>query len=287
MIPKIAHFYWGGGNLSFLRYLTIWSFHKFNPDWEIRFHFPKESSRSITWETHEHKYSYDGQDYFEKLAEIPMHRNEVDYEAFGMDPATPEAQKGDLIKWWLLGTEGGLWLDMDIVFFGAVRFPKRVDTCVSINALYGHSIGFLASSPRNSYFAYLFQKAQKSYCARDYQSMGSSMINPEFPTVPSIRKRFPGLRVFNIPMGWVYPYHAGQIEQIFTSGACTFHRSTIGLHWYAGHPQAANSVNHLTEKTYRDSMSPIGMAVRRSIEDCPRRGRNSWMLKMRRFLAGC
>lgn len=38
MIPKIAHFHWTGPPLSWLRIVSIASFKKFNPTWEIRLH---------------------------------------------------------------------------------------------------------------------------------------------------------------------------------------------------------------------------------------------------------
>ena len=40
---KIAHFHWHGGPLSWLRWVTLVSFQKHNPDWEIRLHRTHET----------------------------------------------------------------------------------------------------------------------------------------------------------------------------------------------------------------------------------------------------
>ena len=34
-IPKRIFFYWGGSDMSWMRYMTLYSFRKMNPDWEV------------------------------------------------------------------------------------------------------------------------------------------------------------------------------------------------------------------------------------------------------------
>jgi hypothetical protein len=41
-VPKMAHFYWGGGKLLYMRFLSIKSFMKYNPDWVVVFHYPRD-----------------------------------------------------------------------------------------------------------------------------------------------------------------------------------------------------------------------------------------------------
>ena len=50
-IPKIFHVYWGGGVMPYIRFLTVKSFMKYNPDWEIMFWYPKYPSTHVTWPT--------------------------------------------------------------------------------------------------------------------------------------------------------------------------------------------------------------------------------------------
>ena len=55
-IPKILHVYWGGSSLPKLRYLTIESFAKYNPDWEVRVYVPATPVEGHSWSTFEQKY---------------------------------------------------------------------------------------------------------------------------------------------------------------------------------------------------------------------------------------
>ena len=60
-IPKLAHFYWGNDTLSFLRYLSIYTFSKFNPDWRIQFYYPAQKYHGArTWGTPEHTGRFHG-----------------------------------------------------------------------------------------------------------------------------------------------------------------------------------------------------------------------------------
>ena len=55
-IPKIVHFYWGNEKLSYLRYMSVYSFRKLNPDWKIKIHVPGALSMiAPTWGSNEQK----------------------------------------------------------------------------------------------------------------------------------------------------------------------------------------------------------------------------------------
>jgi hypothetical protein len=47
MIPKIAHFHWSGPTMSWLRIVSIATFKKHNPDWEIRLHDTLPSIKKV------------------------------------------------------------------------------------------------------------------------------------------------------------------------------------------------------------------------------------------------
>ncbi len=52
--PHILHVYCGGNNLSWLRYMTIISFKKYNPEWTVNLYVPKKPFKGkITWNTKE------------------------------------------------------------------------------------------------------------------------------------------------------------------------------------------------------------------------------------------
>ena len=72
-IPKIAHFYWHGGMLSWLRYLTLKTFQIQNPDWELRCYFPKiEHTGDTNWEAHsKERTGVTGKNYLDEIKHIP------------------------------------------------------------------------------------------------------------------------------------------------------------------------------------------------------------------------
>jgi hypothetical protein len=244
-IPKIAHFYWGGRQLSYLQYLTIVNFKKLNPDWKINFYFPAHPQIHSSWGSYEQKYNFCGDDYFNKLMELGVDVKKIECKELGFSEDISEVHKSDFLRWYLLSTVGGLWSDMDILYFRPIenmslncKENSEIDTIVSI-CRYGHSIGFLLSSPNNKYFKELWDNSHKYWTKENYQSIGVSMINKLFPSIESINKILPELKVINLSMSTVYPLDATQIKNIFRSiSSKLIHRDTIGLHWYAGHPLA-------------------------------------------------
>ena len=70
-IPKVIHFYWGGKKLSYLRFLSILSFRKLNPDWVIKVHIPSVvTTTPPAWDTMHQKNSNIGKDYFKHLEKL-------------------------------------------------------------------------------------------------------------------------------------------------------------------------------------------------------------------------
>jgi len=104
-IPKVMHFYWGKSNMSYLQYMTIISFNKFNSDWEIIIHEPKKRFDEITWNTDEQKIKYEGKDYYEQLKQLSFVKfKEVDFNEIGFKEDVPDIFKSDYLRWYLLST---------------------------------------------------------------------------------------------------------------------------------------------------------------------------------------
>ena len=241
-IPKLAHFYWGGKQLTFLQYLSIYTFWKLNPDWTINLHTPKVATENISWSTHEQKYEFTGKNYYKDALNVGVVLREWDFKQFGMTNDMSEVHKSDILRWYLLSTEGGLWSDFDILYFKPMsslcfntQMMSNFNTFVSI-CRYGHSIGFLLSSRSNPYFARILNNARSNYKPNEYQSMGVRAINNSFPNINVINNT--GVSAYNIPMDVVYPYDASNIIKLLnTNDSSNITPNTIGIHWYAGHPQ--------------------------------------------------
>ena len=281
-IPKKAYFYWGGEILPFLRYLTIVSFIKYNPDWEVELFYPYSLTKNQTWGSNEHNYNLICSDYFPWTNKLPIKLTPFDFIEIKIPNSYPEVFKSDFLRWHLLSTRGGLWSDMDILYFkplNALSFNTEkninIDTIVSTTensniSSFFHSIGFLMSSSNNSYYRYISEVAHsQNLDFTNYQSVGSKILNKEFLSVDAIQDKFPILNIYNLPFNTLYSYYADitspfkYISELFKpDGIDRITSHTIGIHWYAGHPSAENFINNMNHTNYQNyNTTPIGKLI--------------------------
>jgi len=276
-IPKIVHFYWGEEKLPFLRYLSITSFIKYNPDWEVRFYYPKYRTSGRSWKTHEHKYDINiTEDYTPMLKDLNIKMSEMDMELLGISNDLSEVHKSDYLRWFLLANIGGLWSDMDIIYIDSMNnislntiSNENTDATICYHLPWNHSIGFLLSSKDNKYYKSLWDKAkQAKYDPTNYQSAGSLLINRTMKGFKDIQDKFPDLKIRNISMNSVYSYNSFMIRTMFDSKNTSYiSRGTIGLHWYAGHPKAGEYVSVINEDNYQEMDNVISEVVGMSLKD--------------------
>jgi len=272
-IPKIAHFYWGETKLPYLRYLTVSSFVKFNPDWTVKFYYPKKRQKQKSWSTHEHKYDLNiKKNYYKQLRKLPIELIEYDIKKeLNISNEMSEVHKSDYLRWHLLSTVGGFWGDMDIVFFDSMNKinvnrvqNKAIDTVVCYKLPFAFSIGFMLSSANNDYYKHIKDKALKHYNPNNYQTMGTQLLNNI--SYDQMIKKFPHLVVGNLSYDTVYAYNTHRLKEIYKTNTLKhFKPCSIGLHWYAGHPLACKYINELTEKNYDSFDSVLSKTVRNSI----------------------
>lgn len=231
-IPKIAHFYWGGQRLPYLRFLTIKTFLKLNPDWKAIFWYPEYPVIKATWDTGELDYDVECDDYMPELLKLPIEKHAVDIDFI---KEMPEVHKSDYMRLLLLSTIGGLWSDMDIFYFKPMvnlevntKENKDSNTFVCVSE-YGHSISFLMASENNKKFKNLLDTVKMVYDKEKYQCIGSTMYNRVYRTANA-------MGAINIRMDAVYPHDADHIIEILDGTPPNFTNKTIGIHWYAGHP---------------------------------------------------
>jgi hypothetical protein len=273
-IPRTVHFYWGNDKLSFLRYLSVYSFKKFNPDWEIKFYYPQlRYQGEKTWDSFEHSVKFEAANYWERLMNLDIIKIEYDFSEVDPDNSIPENFKSDLLKWRLLSTVGGLWSDFDILYFKPMSClhlnqaeHQLLDTLICLlEEKCRHSIGFLLSAPDNDFYAYLHQLANVSLNIHSYQSAGPDIIDT-FPTLSSITDQFKNVNIGNIKRKTVYPlcfFYEG-ISTIYHSAALSYiDDDSIGIHWYGGHPESGEYENALTETNYKNYPNIISAIISR------------------------
>ncbi|HPV97919.1 MAG TPA: LicD family protein [Spirochaetota bacterium] len=258
-VPKTAFFYWGESVMPYLRYKSIETFRRHNKDWTVKLYVPAKPHSGMTWSTHEQKVPIYAVDYSRELKHLDVEIIKFDFENIGVRNDIPEVYKSDFLRLFLLGAEGGLWSDMDILYFKPVEDMAvnceenaKAEAFVSI-CDYGHSIGFMLSTLGSGYFSKLFDEAKNRFSQDNYQSIGACLYNKLFPTVESIRGA--GVEAVNIPMDTVYAYHAGIIKDIYETGDMSrYTPGSIGLHWYAGHPLAGAAVNKVVDGMKGDNV---------------------------------
>ncbi len=112
-IPKTLHMYWGRNKkLSYMRYMTAYSFSKLNPDWKINVYAPLKPCLKQTWNGNEQKaYNYRGNDHFPLLSRIKnVNVIEFDFEAtLHISNDKPEDLKSDILRLHLISTQDGGW----------------------------------------------------------------------------------------------------------------------------------------------------------------------------------
>lgn len=238
-IPKIAHFYWGGDKLPLLRLLTILSFKKFNPDWEIRLYSPLNLVKDNTWKTNEQKFKFTGKDYFDCLKNLPdILRIKLDFKKIGFNNDASEVHKSDYLRWKLLSTVGGLWSDMDIIYFKSMndlvfntKDNSNKNAFICTNDKY-HSIGFLLAGKDNLFYKHIFKSCLKFFDKNQYQSLGNAVFALlGLNKFKDISESGFSCGVGNIPMECVYPIDSFHIDDIYNSSESKFIKNnSIGLH---------------------------------------------------------
>lgn len=275
-IPKVAHFYWGGDKMSYMRYMTLYSFKKMNPDWSVKLYVPKEVNNSRTWRDSFHQtdtadYS-SSENYFNEAKNLPIKIVKVDFPP--EIKKLGEAQKSDFLRWRLLYTEGGLWSDMDIVYHRPIsdiyinnESEADIDNTISIipKTQNSHQIGFYLSSPKNRMFKELCMLSSTKTDVTLYQDLGCYLLNRHLGTQEQINTRF-DVVTSNLKQTVVYKSDHQNLEQIYThdnfQDKYLSDEETIGIHWYGGAELSQKYNNLINHDTVYDINNTLCSAIR-------------------------
>lgn len=279
-IPKIASFFWGGGPLSWLRYMTFWSFRKLHPDWEMRLYLcPEAVVNGATWTTGEPQdfpgnmaINASGQDYLPRLAAELRVKIEPFFPPAGWQAASA-VHLADLCRWGALSKHGGWFFDTDLLFIDQMeslyqkwigRNPENQNPDVAMIVCRDWlPTGFMGAMPENKFTSecYSFARAQPNFAR--YRSAGAETVmrlaglDPAF--FPPDRKivkvalasSFAGTRFAMLHHLTAYRWEWYDAEQIFTEDQEAF-AETVAIHWFGG-TRVAQKFNRLwTEKNWRE-----------------------------------
>ena len=255
-IPKIAHFYWEGDKFSYLHFLSVKSFLDRNPKWEAIMHTNRVEKKTDenAWATQEQKAVYTGKNYFPKLEELDIQINEIDFSDLGVNPDAHPVHKSDILRWHLLGTVGGVWVDSDILHLKPIEHLSKYihkscegAVCWTTNPVPHYIIGFFMSKPNNPFFQKLFDESLKQK-EIDYQMYGNKLIAEHFNTFMDIVSTFPALNIKNFHFEHFYTHPWFEVDQLFEERHEKFKEDhVVGVHWYNGDPRATEFYNRFDE----------------------------------------
>lgn len=263
MIPKRMNFFWVG-RMSWLRYLTIETFTRMNPDWEVRLYEPTIPPRQKRWTSKaDDDGEYKGQDWITELPGSIQRRTWVPPQPL------PAAQMSDVFQWDLLATNGGFYSDLDIVWVKPLNtsYDHQADCvfCLEGNFM---AIGFMASQEKCPLYKDLtkFLSYKLSNIAYNYQELGVTLLMRFTRTkrgltsgqriLRVLQGKYPQLKFNIVPTETVYPMDWKQIQNIFER-VQPVHQKSYGLHWFGGSPLAKKYSYELTPENWRDRKSTL------------------------------
>ena len=272
-IPKRIFFYWGGSNLSWMRYMTLYSFRKMNPDWEVILYVSDNGMKNKGWKSSENQdyYQYKGDNYFNELKDlnIKIEKAEFPEEIQEKLKKISPIHQSDLFRYYQLYLNGGFYCDMDVLFFRPIDyFYNKVVSSGCDTIIYENqkkegtlAIGFLGALINNEYYKNLFEFGVNNYDENDYQSMGVQLIYKMFTgnkyatyILNTIIKKYSNLNFYNLPTTLIYKFDWTQIKYCFTNSLKIndFDYDSIGYHWYGGGVESQKYNSILNEKNYKE-----------------------------------
>ena len=257
MIPKKCHLYWDRSPMAWLNVLTVVSFHRYNPDWEIIVYLTKQNADELGQNTFVPDYT--GPDYLIPLllALDYVTIKEIDVRDYGVPLCAHSCQGSDNFRREILYREGGVYSDFDMLWLKPIDHLKNVE-CIGdpedfecIVSFYEmthgfHNVSNLVAEPGSPFLKSLIDISKTipdTVIQGNHQALGSTMLNNAYPTLKSITQKFP--RVLAIPYETFYPYSTYYIETLFvhTTFAPLRSDNVIGIHWFNGNRFAKEYLN--------------------------------------------
>ncbi len=237
-VPKIAFSFWEGTQFTYMHYLTMLSFSKFNPDFRIIIYTTNKSENKVlNWSSHEQKLQYTNFYDFNKLKDIPnLEIQPLDINAeIGYDQEISSVWKSDIIRVKKLMEHGGFYIDFDTLFI------KKIDEALihlpnDIGLNYYHGVfnnAFIVSRPNGIVITKIYEemirRLRSNFLNNNYMFFGSTLITPLIMN-NIILKRI----VFFIPNEMTCPYLFNEMDKLFYTNINKITDNTFCIHWYNG-----------------------------------------------------
>ena len=199
MENKTILFFWGNTKMSWLRYMTLYSFRKYNPDWLINLYVSDQKIHTKTWKTYEEQdfFMYAGNDYMDNIKDLNINTIEYTIKDKKGNEISP-SQKSNFFKWQLLATNGGFYSDMDILFFRSINdlYEKTKEYDIGLTYTWIFSVGFMFSKGNNLFFQDVYNECLNKFDADNYQGASATALR-KWPNIQAVEDQYK--KVYNIP----------------------------------------------------------------------------------------
>jgi hypothetical protein len=247
--------------------MTLYSFRKFNPDWDITLYLSNNGNAERTWNGWEEQdfFAYKGTDYLSKLESLNI-KIEKAILPNGIGGLS-QIHESDIFRYFQLCENGGFYSDMDVLYFRSIEtYYNKVSGCDAVfhQDRANVTIGFMGSSVGNALYKNIFDFASANIDQSDYQSMGVLLIYKMFrgqgtdsQILDKIRIAYPQMNIQNLPSNLLYEYDWSKVNFNFSHAipAKAFSPDAIGYHWYGGNPLSQKWNNVLNETNYKDHIT--------------------------------
>lgn len=240
-IPKQLFLYWGKNKpLNWLRFNTVRSFARHNPDWDIIVYYPEYSINKLTWHTPEQKHDNDivERDWFKNLSYFAEVKP-FDFKCTIVENAS-EVHRSDFIRLYLLSEYGGWWSDFDILYIKPMSELKLESHdyyfCWNDKEKYniGNFIGGVKETTDNvCLFKSLTMEMEGRFNNADYQSLGRTLYDSY---ICFNNNKYTGILeadVGALPFESVNPVSWDKLNELFETDVL-LNDNTIGIHWFGG-----------------------------------------------------
>lgn len=265
MIPKRMAFFWSGPTLPLMRFLSIWSFRRLNPDWEIVLYFSPSGNKERDWESGER------QD-FESLQTCRCFMGRVASLGVDIEPWVPSSplinslspiRQSDFCRWKALHEHGGFFSDTDVLFvdsFDSIYNNIGDKSLVLSIATESLPTGIVGGVAKSEFWANCYRAAKALASTQQYRSGGANALL-EVAGLLSTQLHFDKLAtrirleiaatVANSSICFIKP----QAFYLFDEYKITelLHNSrevsedTIGLHWHGGSRLAQKCIREVCD----------------------------------------
>ena len=254
-IPKKLHLYWDRSPMSWLQTITIDTFQRHNPDWEIYVYTPIQSYIGDIKYTPD----YVGKDFFDRVENnTNVTLIDIDLNDYGIKIDLHDILRSDIFRYHVLYNTGGVWSDFDVIWLKPMSYmstiTNRDDFNLSMCPFYDkgkgkpphYPIGVLVSIAKHPFYKSIVDRCNAlqpfSPSKPEHQGYGPNMWIAFMPNVNKVLLSYPDM--VELEYSVFYPYSIYDMNRLYNkTDLSVITGNVMCVHWYNGHKLSKQYVN--------------------------------------------